>query len=91
MVISQFFITLIFYVFCYRYAKEGTEEDLIKIGKTPIIVIDLIGKLLRNLIDKLVKKPIIVIDSLVRYLGVFFSILEAWSCRGPHNMINPGE
>ncbi len=64
---------------------EGTDEDIIKIGKTPIIVIDLIGKLLRNLIDKLVKKPIIVIDSLVRYLGVFFSRLKARSYRGPHN------
>ncbi len=44
---------------------EGTEEDLIKIDKTPITVNDSIGKLLRNLLVKLVKKQIIVIDYLV--------------------------
>ncbi len=60
----------------YVRLDEGTEEDLIKIGKTPIIVIDSIDKLLRSLLDKLVKKPIIVIDSLVSYLGVLFSRLE---------------
>ncbi len=55
---------------------EGTEEDLFKIGKTPITVIDSIDKLLRSLLGKLDKKPIIVIDSLVSYLGVLYSRLE---------------
>ncbi len=56
------------YVLCFRYAEavlrvgldEGTEEDL-----TQITVNDSIGKLLRNLLVKLVKKQIIVIDYLV--------------------------